>query len=824
MTINGTAGIDNLFANKDDQVFGFEGDDILDASNGEGNNLLEGGLGSDRLLANNYDTLKGDGGEDSLYAVGSLGFNILAGGDNDDELFVVEGGNNELDGGQGSDRLTVLDGSGDNTLSGGFGNDYLEVSNATGNNSLYGDEGDDILIGGLGSDRLFGGVGEDILFGGTKGSQLTGGAVADRFFLTSAAIPEVPIEVLDFTTNEDKIIVAGIPQVQTFEDLILTQQGKDTLVQANIDGAIRDLGILRNVQASILTPLDFNYKTSIFAVSDVSATEGNSINFFITRIGDTQTEQSVTISTSIAAGDTASTSDFVSKTQTITFQPGETQKPFTVQTTQNTLIEGNETFTVSLSNPTNEAILSPTNATAKGTINNDDSADAGVIITQTDGNTTVTEDGETDNYSVVLISQPTSDVIITINNGQQILADRKTLTFTVDNWNVAQNVIVAAVDNSLIEGNSNDTITHTAKSNDTKYNDIAISPVQVSITDNDISLVKNTNNDVFTIKGNTNKVNLQVTLTGITSNSVNELGVFTVDDANGKIDGIAPGETGYAQAALQRTRVIFSAITNNPNGFNSNNLASLLEFNSGDNLRFYVVRNGTTDAVKAGITSITNVLFSDATTQKITNLGTDEFSLAWKFGNPTEFQDLVVRIQTTNQTLPLGSNLQSQSQGELIDLRGVTQLVKADFVVNREAAFNNFVGFYKVVDENGGIDINDDGQADILPGQTGYTQAAISNRVTGIDLTVNNQGTASYSGSLPSNSLFAPFIIINSSLETILDNNFNNDPAVYFPFLGANPNKVDHIRLLANNVFGFEDLPNGGDQDFNDVIVQVNLS
>lgn len=36
--------------------------------------------------------------------------------------------------------------------------------------------------------------------------------------------------------------------------------------------------------------------------------------------------------------------------------------------------------------------------------------------------------------------------------------------------------------------------------------------------------------------------------------------------------------------------------------------------------------------------------------------------------------------------------------------------------------------------------------------------------------------------------------------------------------------QVDHIRLLENNTFGFEDLPNGGDKDYNNVIVQVNLS
>jgi hypothetical protein len=46
----------------------------------------------------------------------------------------------------------------------------------------------------------------------------------------------------------------------------------------------------------------------------------------------------------------------------------------------------------------------------------------------------------------------------------------------------------------------------------------------------------------------------------------------------------------------------------------------------------------------------------------------------------------------------------------------------------------------------------------------------------------------------------------------------------YFAYIGANADKVDHIRLLGNNVFGFEDLAGGGDKDYNDVVLKVNLS
>lgn len=329
------------------------------------------------------------------------------------------------------------------------------------------------------------------------------------------------------------------------------------------------------------------------------------------------------------------------------------------------------------------------------------------------------------------------------------------------------------------------------------------------------TIIKNTQNDILTIKTSDvdNKPKLQLQLTRISTNTIYELGVFTVDDIEGNINGIAPGTTDYIPTALARAKVVLFSLDDTPNGFNPLDLASIIEFNSGDNFRFYLIPNSTTDEVLSGKTPLSQVMFLSPENIRVEN---DGLSL--------NFSDLGVKIKTTQQDLPLGINLQGKHQGEVIDLRGVTQLVKAEFIVNREASFDNFVGFYPVVDENGGIDINGDGTADILVGQPGYTQAAVRGRVSGIDLSVSNQRTATYTGIFQPGAIFSPFIIVNSNPNTVLDTDINNDPAVYFPFLGANPDKVDHIHLLGNNIFGFEDLFNGGDRDYNDVILRVNLS
>lgn len=328
--------------------------------------------------------------------------------------------------------------------------------------------------------------------------------------------------------------------------------------------------------------------------------------------------------------------------------------------------------------------------------------------------------------------------------------------------------------------------------------------------------------NTFTVGVNTN---LRVTIQGINSTGVNEIGVFVVDDNQNRINGIAPGSPGYTQSVLQRGKVIFSAIANNPQGYDPTQLSRILGgLSSGSRLAFYLVQNGTTDSVIAGRSA--NVFFgtTSGNAATVSQLSSGNYQIAWRDqqNNPV-FNNLVVTVASTNTPEVLGTRLQGQQEGEVLDLRGLTgQQVKADFILNREAAYNNFIGFYRVADKNGGIDINGDGTADILPGQTGYTQAAVRGRVAGFDLTVPNQGIASFTGKqLAGGSIYAPFLISNGTVDQVLS---GQNTQVYFPYLGANPGRVDHIRLLGDNTFGFEDLPGGGDFDYNDMIVRVNLS
>jgi uncharacterized repeat protein (TIGR01451 family) len=412
---------------------------------------------------------------------------------------------------------------------------------------------------------------------------------------------------------------------------------------------------------------------------------------------------------------------------------------------------------------------------------------------------------------------------------------RKTGIWTVGNIapnNPVQLVIVATVNSAIPVTNTAEVIAVAENDPDsTPNNNNPNEDDQASITLNtalSIPSLTKIAEDIFTISGGaTGKPKLQISISDSNPKSVNDLAVFTVDDAQGRINGIAPTESGYTQAALSRAKDIFSAIANLPNGFDPKTLSRSLEFSSGDNLRFLLVKNDTLDNVRKKDVSNPDILFSNASNQKITDSGTGNFTLAWEDGNgnSTDFKDFVVSIQPTDIPLPLGANLQDQQEGEVLDLRSIdsSKTVQANFVVNREAAYNNFVGFYKIDDSQGTITDPLTGIS-IKPGDIGYTEAAIKNRVAGIDLQAANQSTATINGAFQGGSIFAPFILVNGSPDQLLDTNQSNDPAVYFAYLGANSDGIDHIRLLGNNTFGFEDLPGGGDLDYNDVIIKANLS
>ncbi len=113
---------------------------------------------------------------------------------------------------------------------------------------------------------------------------------------------------------------------------------------------------------------------------------------------------------------------------------------------------------------------------------------AGVTLSESDGETNVIEGADTDTYTLVLDSQPTNDVTVTLTSDAYSTVSTNSLVFTALNWNLAQTITVTAVDDAEASGTHSSNIHHVLTSLDANYDGLAVSDVSASITDNDISV------------------------------------------------------------------------------------------------------------------------------------------------------------------------------------------------------------------------------------------------------------------------------------------------------------------------------------------------
>ena len=176
----------------------------------------------------------------------------------------------------------------------------------------------------------------------------------------------------------------------------------------------------------------------------------------------------------------------------------QAEKTYIISVTNDDIDEDDETFLLNLKYVHN---IFGKNMIVDASGNACDSVDGcEVTVTITDDDTagvtvsksavTVTEQDTTgDTYTVVLDSQPTANVTITIGGqtAADITATPTPLTFTTTNWATAQTVTVTA-------GNDTDTVTdthsltHSAASSDAKYSGITIANVGVTVNDNDSTI------------------------------------------------------------------------------------------------------------------------------------------------------------------------------------------------------------------------------------------------------------------------------------------------------------------------------------------------
>jgi Ca2+-binding RTX toxin-like protein len=191
------------------------------------------------------------------------------------------------------------------------------------NDTLRGTARADKLYGLAGSDKLYGLGGNDYLNGGAGNDVLVGGPGAD-------------------------ILVCG--------------PGVDTVVADAADTIGADCEKVTGLAKPALS------------VADVAQPEGNgpSTLSFTVRLAQA-TPLPVTVAYATADGTASAGSDYTAASGQLAFAPGETSKTIAVPVSGDTVVEADETFSLTLSNPVNATLG---RATATATIANDDAPSA----------------------------------------------------------------------------------------------------------------------------------------------------------------------------------------------------------------------------------------------------------------------------------------------------------------------------------------------------------------------------------------------------------------------------------------------------------------
>ena len=105
-----------------------------------------------------------------------------------------------------------------------------------------------------------------------------------------------------------------------------------------------------------------------------------------------------------------------------------------------------------------------------------------VRVVQSGGNTAVIEGNAGDSYAVVLATEPSAEVTITLEPSDD-LGVPSMLTFTTLDWNVPQIVTVTAADDRIVEGAHGGSIAHEVAGGD--YEGMNVADVNASVADND---------------------------------------------------------------------------------------------------------------------------------------------------------------------------------------------------------------------------------------------------------------------------------------------------------------------------------------------------
>ena len=219
--------------------------------------------------------------------------------------------------------------------------------------------------------------------------------------------------------------------------------------------------------------------TVSFGQANYTVAEGDPVSVTVTLSADP--ERTVVIPlTHTPQGNTTST-DYSGVPANVTFSTGDMSQTITFTATQDDVDDGGKNVLLAFGTLPPAVSLG---TTTQATVSITDDDGAGVSVSES--SLTIAE-GSSGTYTIVLDSQPTADVTVTINDpsNTDVTAEPASLTFSSTDWNTPKTVTVNAAQDADAEDETA-TVTHAVTSTDSKYSGASASSVTVTITDDEV--------------------------------------------------------------------------------------------------------------------------------------------------------------------------------------------------------------------------------------------------------------------------------------------------------------------------------------------------
>ncbi|QOR36805.1 S-layer homology domain-containing protein [Clostridium sp. 'deep sea'] len=296
---------------------------------------------------------------------------------------------------------------------------------------------------------------------------------------------EVELDTTSLVFNKDNWNIKQVVTVTGLDDHLIDGY-ITTSINLSVDSTNSD-PYFHNI-GQIIAVLTLDNDVAGLTLTDTTGktvSENGSTDTFTIAI-DTEPQDKVVLEVS-----SSDTGEVTASPAALTFTKDDySNKTVTLTGVDDSLIDGNiaSNISIAVKNDTSDSQYHNLNKTVSVTTTSDDTA--GFTITQTNGNTSVAEDGATDSFSVVLDAQPIIDVVLDISNPNtaELTLDKNSLTFTNSNWNNPQTVTVTGVDDYLKDGNQDTNITLSINSteSDNNFDSVVNQAVKVTTVDNDV--------------------------------------------------------------------------------------------------------------------------------------------------------------------------------------------------------------------------------------------------------------------------------------------------------------------------------------------------